>query len=176
QATSAATIIHESALPDLIRILKEGGLKKEARQVASAIVAGRPFENTKAFADCVRPICERFERGKQRDAATLVFQAIRMAVNEERSQIIALLELVPGIVVSGGKFVCISFHSNEDALVAKVMRKWQGSEQMPALHPDYRPAKVLGTLHSKKALVPSTQELAENVRSRSARMRVFEFF
>ena len=126
--------------------------------------------------DRVSPYRKRWSQAESLRLTTLAFQAVRIAVNNEFGQIKTLLEVVPQLLLKGGRFVCISFHSSEDKLVAKAMRAWQGGEQLPALHPEYRPVEPQGVLHTRKALTPSPEELAQNQRARSARMRVFEFY
>lgn len=172
---SAAQIVNSYDPQELFVILKEGGVGAEARAIAQAIVAARPLETTKELARVIARVPQRGRaKGKQSNPATVVFQAIRIAVNDEFAQIKALLKAIPLLITPGGRLAIISFHSLEDKAVTRVLRKWEG-EQAPALWPGARSEKSFGTLLTKKAILPAEQECKENPSARSARLRVFEF-
>jgi 16S rRNA (cytosine1402-N4)-methyltransferase len=104
-----------------------------------------------------------------------VFQALRIAVNDEFGEIERLLAAVPALVKPGARTAIITFHSLEDKLVTETMRRWEGGGEFSAQWPGaYRP-EPLGRLVTRKAVVPGEDEVAQNPSSRSARLRVFRF-
>ena len=171
---SAKDIVNTFEEGEIFRLLKKGGVGKEARAATRAIVQNRPFEDAKALAGSVKRAVERFERGKKRNPATLIFQAIRIAVNKELEELETLLEKIPGHVKPGGRLALITFHSLEDKLTARTMRKWRG-ESGPALWGGAPETESLGKMLTSKAVEPSDEEISNNRRARSARLRVFEF-
>ncbi len=174
QDLSAADIVNTWGEQELFKIFKQGGVGSDARKIARAIIKARPIESTQQLAQLVASVASPASAQKRRHPATVVFQAIRIAVNEEFSQLEKLFEAVPRLIRPRGRFAVISFHSLEDKFVARKMRDWQG-ENAPANIPGAtgRPSK--GRLLTGKALTPSEQEIESNPSSRSARLRVFEF-
>ena len=175
QARSAQAIVNESEPRELLRYLREGGVGREARLVADAIIGARPIDSAAALAQVVSGALHGKGIGKKTNPATVVFQAIRIAVNDELNQIHALMQAIPKRIASGGRAAIISFHSLEDKVVARAMRSWEGASGAPALWPGGKSAECLGKLVTRKATVPSEEEVSENPSARSARLRVFVF-
>jgi 16S rRNA (cytosine1402-N4)-methyltransferase len=173
EGVTAAEIVNASPPKELYRVLREGGVDKEIRRIVSTIMDGRPFSSSKGLAEALRAALPRSEKGSH--PATVVFQALRMAVNGESEELQGLLERVPAVVKPGGRLVIISFHSGEDKIVARTMRRWQSGGDFSSRWPGSTQQKSLGELLTKKALVPSEAEISANPASRSARMRVFQF-
>ncbi|MCI5066298.1 16S rRNA (cytosine(1402)-N(4))-methyltransferase RsmH, partial [bacterium] len=173
--TTAAEIVNEASAGDLTRILGRGGVRKNLKRYVSAILHGRPFASAIQLAEVISEATP-FRDRRDRHPATVVFQALRMEVNREVQEIEALLEVVPQLISSGGRFACISFHSGEDQLITKRMRRWRGSGT-PAMWGggQQEEERSLGKLLTRNAITPSSEEIHENPRARSARMRVFEF-
>lgn len=173
---TAAEIVNESSENELKRILKVGGVGKEMRWVLPTILRERPFQTAKELADAIASGTPARERGDSHPA-TVVFQALRIAVNQEFDELRSFLEKAPEHAKPEGRLAIISFHSLEDEMVTKTMRKWeQGGETAPAWYPGAREARnSKGKLLTKKAVVPTEEEVSQNPASRSARMRVFEF-
>lgn len=126
QEKSAKTLVNEASVRDLARIIHEYGDEpyRIAEQYANAIVDARkasPLETTKDLAEVISTHY-RGRRGKIHPA-TRTFQAIRIAVNDELSQIEALLPLVPRLLNDGGRVAIISFHSLEDRLVKRYFKE-----------------------------------------------------
>lgn len=111
---------------------------------------------------------------KRSHPATVIFQALRIAVNREIEQLEALLESVPNFTAPGARLAIISFHSLEDKIVARKMRGWS-APQFSAHWPGSEGEAALGKLLTRKAVLPEEAEVAVNPRARSARLRVFEF-
>ena len=178
QELTAEKIVNEYSEHEIYVLLRKGGVGNEARLIARAIVKNRPIRDTAQLAELIAGSIKHTqkEQGKNRHPATLAFQALRIAVNDELSEIEALLDLIPNIVKSKARAVIISFHSLEDKLVAGRMRSWENTDSTPALWAGPVKSKgSLGKLLTRKAATPGTTELESNPKSRSARMRVFEF-
>ncbi|MDX9720829.1 MAG: 16S rRNA (cytosine(1402)-N(4))-methyltransferase RsmH [Myxococcota bacterium] len=171
---SAATLLAHSSEEELARILAQGDVPR-ARSMARAIKAAQQEGRLESTGD-LRRLCEKRipARRAQHHPATLVFQAIRMAVNRELESLVALLEALPRFMAPGGRVGIISFHSGEDRIVKQHMRAWQH----PCVCPPRLPMCACGSLPLGRSLgdfVADDEELSRNPRARSARLRVFEF-
>jgi 16S rRNA (cytosine1402-N4)-methyltransferase len=157
--------------------LAEGGVGSTARHLARVLVAARPFSNAQQLAGVVRASNLGKDRGASKvHPATVVFQAIRMKVNQEREEIEALMHGVPSMVKGrGSRLAVITFHSIEDTLVVREMRRWESAASYPASWRGARVGKNIGKVVPRKPICPSEDEVARNPASRSARLRVFEF-
>jgi 16S rRNA (cytosine1402-N4)-methyltransferase len=173
---TAAGIVNEAAERDLATIFKRFGEERYARQIARAIVRRRkerPFETTLDLVETIKaaiPAPARFGEGHP---AKRVFQALRIAVNDELGALEAALPSAFAMLRPNGRLAVISFHSLEDRLVKRFMRDRERGCECP---PDF-PICVCGKEPelrslSRKAIRPSTRELALNPRAASARMRV----
>lgn len=114
QTLTAKKIVNEYSEEDLVQILKEYGEEPKAKRIAAAIIAARPLNTTLELAEIVTKIYGR--RGKVHPA-TRTFQALRIAVNDELSQLKTTMSLLPALLTQGGRVAIISFHSLEDRLV-----------------------------------------------------------
>jgi 16S rRNA (cytosine1402-N4)-methyltransferase len=172
---TAAGIVNEAAERDLATIFKRYGEERYARQIARAIVRRRkdhPFETTLELVETIKaaiPAPARFGDGHP---AKRVFQALRIAVNDELGSLEAALPAAFAMLRPEGRLAVISFHSLEDRLVKRFMRKLERGCDCP---PDF-PVCVCGKQPelrslSKKAIRPSARETATNPRSSSARLR-----
>jgi 16S rRNA (cytosine1402-N4)-methyltransferase len=173
---SAAGIVNEADERDLATIFRRYGEERYAKQIARAIVRRRkerPFERTGELVETIRaaiPAPARFGDGHP---AKRVFQALRIAVNDELGSLEAALPAVFAMLRPGGRLAVISFHSLEDRMVKRFMRDLERGCECP---PDF-PICVCGKepqlrALSRKAVRPSIQELAVNPRAGSARLRV----
>lgn len=168
---SAADLVNglpEKALAD---ILFQYGEERASRRIARAIIAARPIETTLELADLVASCLPRKKPG-QSHPATRSFQALRIAVNEEFSELVQGLEAAERALKPGGKLAVVSFHSMEDRVVKRFFQHRSdqgggGSRYAPVEKP-----KIPGFTLIGKAQGPSEAELANNPRSRSARLRV----
>ncbi|MCX7653642.1 MAG: 16S rRNA (cytosine(1402)-N(4))-methyltransferase RsmH [Fervidobacterium sp.] len=141
----------------LADIIYNYGEENFARKIASAIVRNRPIHTTKQLVEVIRKALPYREvHSRKRHFATKTFQAIRIEVNKELENISKFLEFAPDYLNVGGRLVIISFHSLEDRLVKRAFRS------------DVR-LKVLGDF-----IEPTAQEISENPRARSAKLRVAE--
>ena len=171
---TAAEYINSIDEPELKKILFDGGVGNETKIVCKAIINNRPFNSAKELAKAINKSLQGKISAKRENPSTVVFQAIRIAVNQELKELQSLLEAVPALVKKGGKFAVITFHSLEDRAAARIMKSWEGGE-FSASWPGEGPIKTLGKLIPRGAIKPSANEIETNPRARSARLRVFEF-
>ena len=173
---TAAGIVNEADERDLATIFKRYGEERYARQIARAIVRRRkeqPFERTGDLVETIRaaiPAPARFGDGHP---AKRVFQALRIAVNDELGSLETALPAAFRMLRPSGRLAVISFHSLEDRIVKRFMRDLERGCECP---PDF-PICVCGKepqlrALSRKAVRPSARELAANPLSPSARLRV----
>ncbi|MBX7145269.1 MAG: 16S rRNA (cytosine(1402)-N(4))-methyltransferase RsmH [Oligoflexia bacterium] len=179
QSHTAADFVNRAKENDIYVCLRRGGVGSEGRAVARAIVAARPVKSAAELTQVIeRSIgghaAAKF-RKKGMSPATVVFQAIRMAVNSEIEQIEDLLGFVPKLVRTGSRFVVLTFHSIEDRLVTHTMRGWESGGEFSAHWPGARTQEHIGKVLYRKAVVPGEVEVGVNPNARSARLRAFEF-
>ena len=172
---TAAGIVNEAAERDLATIFKRYGEERYARQIAKAIVRRRkeqPFERTAELVETIKaaiPAPARFGDGHP---AKRVFQALRIAVNDELGSLEAALPAAFSMLRPGGRLAVISFHSLEDRAVKRFMRDLERGCDCP---PDF-PVCVCGKqpelrILTSKPVRPSARELDGNPRAASARLR-----
>jgi 16S rRNA (cytosine1402-N4)-methyltransferase len=173
QDLSARELVNTWEARQLARAFRDFGEERYAGPIARSIVANRPLETTNDLVEAIVsavPAPARFGGGHP---AKRVFQAIRIAVNDELGQIDAALPLAWDVLKQNGRFAGISFHSLEDRRVKRFLAaRAQGCVCPPDL-----PVCVCGhepeaELLSRRAVVPTAGEIAHNPRSASARMRV----
>ncbi|WP_078085698.1 16S rRNA (cytosine(1402)-N(4))-methyltransferase RsmH [Microbulbifer mangrovi] len=172
---SAADWVNTESEAELARVFKEYGEERFARRMAGAIVRRRveePFARTLDLAEVVKAANPAWEKGKH--PATRVFQAIRIHVNGELDDLKAALEKSLALLKPGGRLVVISFHSLEDRIVKRFIREQEKGPQLPRGLP-VMDSQIHRTLRSLgKAVKAEAEEIGDNVRSRSAVMRVAE--
>ena len=152
---TAAELIQNSSVDMLARILRDYGDIKSAVALARKIKDGAP-KTTFELKDLIN---------KPRDIAP-VFQALRIAVNDEMGELVRALDAVPARLVVGGKCICVTFHSIEDRIVKNTFRTWTtppGDPRMPVV----APSQFVGM----RAAIPGDAEIEQNPRARSAHMR-----
>ena len=153
---TAYQVVNQFDEPTLADLIYEFGEERRSRRIARAIVRARPVTTTAELARVVaaaaRPV-----KLQRIHPATLTFQALRIYVNRELDDLKALTESAPRVLARAGRLVIISFHSLEDRIVKDAMR--EGARQ------------GLYELLTRKPVVADEQEVAENPRSRSAKLR-----
>ena len=175
QGLSAADWLAQADEADIARVLKEYGEERFARRIARAIVERRvaaPIETTLQLAKIVSEANPAWERGKH--PATRAFQAIRIYINRELDDLAQLLEQVPDLLAVGGRLVVISFHSLEDRLVKRFIRRQQQGDDIPSYIPVTFTEQRQRLRAVGKPAYPSDAEVARNPRARSAVMRIAE--
>jgi 16S rRNA (cytosine1402-N4)-methyltransferase len=178
QTVTAEQLVNELEPEALVEIFWKLGGERRSRRIARAIVEQREMqrlETTTQLAEVVERTCPR--RGAKTHPATGVFQALRMAVNDELGQVEAGLEAGWSVLKPGGRLAVITFHSGEDRMVKQFSRRLakpyrvRGQVDLPELR---EPREPLAKELSRKAIKPSEVELSRNPRSRSAQLRVLE--
>jgi 16S rRNA (cytosine1402-N4)-methyltransferase len=173
-AESASDFVNNREPADMIRVFREYGEENKARKIAEAISLKRTekkIETTRELSEIIERVCGRDIKAKAR-----IFQSIRIKINGEMDALDKVLETAPALLRSGGKMVVISYHSLEDRRVKQAFRSLtefvdRGTNVLPG---ERLPTPPPFRLVTKKAIVPSENELASNSRSRSAKMRVIE--
>ena len=159
---TARDLVNALGKKELYRMLTTFAQEYRARNIVNAILRARvskPIETTQELAQLVeRAIGQR--KSSHLHPATKTFMALRLAVNDELGSIERALPTALDTVADGGRIVTISFHEGEDRLVKHAMRGWQENDRGEAL--------------TKKPMEPSEQEVRDNPRSRSAKLRTFQ--
>jgi 16S rRNA (cytosine1402-N4)-methyltransferase len=178
QPLTAADLVNGEDAETLAKIFWEFGGERDSRRFARAIVhdrALRKFETTRQLADLIERLAPR--RGKKAHPATKVFQALRIAVNDEIGSLKRGLEAAVKILKPGGRLAVITFHSLEDRVVKEFGRgktrdyTFSGGVDVPELRTPRVPELKWV---SRRAVLPGEAELKENPRARSAQLRVLE--
>ncbi len=172
---NAAQWLAVAAETEIVRVLQGYGEERFARRIARTIVQTRveqPILTTHQLADLIAVAVPARERNK--NPATRSFQALRIHINQELQDLESALEQVVEVLAPGGRLAVISFHSLEDRMVKRFMRRESHGEEMPLDLPvTGGPApgrlRVLG-----KAVQAGADECAENPRARSAMLRLAE--
>ncbi len=181
EGPSAADLVNTLDEAELARLLRELGDEPAARRIARAIAAERakaPIATTDALAALVARVKGRRDG---RDPATLTFQALRMAVNDELGELARALEAAEAVLRPGGRLAVVSFHSGEDALVKRFVDA-RGGRPEPAANRHLPAPSAAAALAppqrwrwlSRKVAVPDQGERERNPRARSARLRTAE--
>ncbi len=163
QELTAAHIINQWREEDLVRIFREYGEERYAKRIARAIRKERKKKriiSTKQLSDIITEVYPGFLRGMRLNPATKVFQALRIAVNNELENIQTALPQAFEILVREGRLVVISFHSLEDRIVKQYFRELKQESRAVVL--------------TKKPVRASDPEIKQNPRSRSARLRAIK--
>lgn len=172
---SAADIVNTTDEAELANILFLYGEERASRRIARAIVKRReatPFDTTLDLADLIESVLPRTKPG-QSHAATRSFQALRIAVNDEYGELYRGLMAAEGALKPGGQLAVVTFHSVEDRMVKRFLQMRSGSNARANRYaPDIEQAPAQFELRSKKAIAPTEDELAQNPRARSAKLRI----
>ena len=175
---SAYEIVNEYSYLDLVRIFYRYGEEKFSKQIARNIEKKRelaPIETTFQLVDIIKESIPAAKRRTGGHPAKRVFQAIRIAVNNELSVFESSLEQAIDIVKVGGRISVITFHSLEDRICKQIFNSYAKNKDIPKNLP-VLPEESLSKLKliTRKPICPSEKELEENNRSRSAKLRIAE--
>lgn len=172
---TACDIINEYSLEELIRVFKEYGEEKFANKIAKEIVIQREKKKIETtfelnqIIEKVKPYTKKGHKSKQ------VFQALRIEVNKEIVNLEDSVKNMIDILKNRGRIAIITFHSLEDKAIKKVFKEKEGKctcpKDLPVCVCGY---KSFGKNLTKKAIIPNKEEILENTRSKSAKLRVFE--
>ncbi len=156
---TAEQVVNQAGEKELADLIYEFGEERRSRRIARAIVRSRPVTTTAQLARIVAGAAGAM-KGERIHPATRTFQALRIYVNAELSEIEALLQLAPEILKPGGRLVAISFHSLEDRRVKDALR--EGAQQ------------GIYEVLTRKPLTAEQEETDRNPRARSAKLRAAE--
>ena len=175
---TAADIVNTASFEELCRILRDYGEERYAAQIADKIIAAREKEwidSTTRLSEIVISSLPPAVRRKDKNPSRKTFQALRIAVNDEMNALTEGLEGIFELLAPQGRFCVITFHSLEDRIVKKRFADWADPCTCP---PDFPVCvcgkKPLGVVVTKKPVTAAETELEENLRSRSAKLRIFE--
>ena len=171
---TAGELVNHLDADELADIFYQYGEEPASRKLAAAVVRGRPFETTGQLAAAIEQVMPRRKRDKIHPA-TKVFQALRIAVNDELGNVERILPEAIELLKPGGRLAVISFHSLEDRLVKQAFKLASTDcicpPEVPICICDHHASVRLVT---RKPLTASEAEIAANPRSRSAKLRVVE--
>ncbi|MCM1483773.1 MAG: 16S rRNA (cytosine(1402)-N(4))-methyltransferase RsmH [Muribaculaceae bacterium] len=170
-AHSAAWVLQNYSTEDLARIFKLYGEFRQARRLADAIVSaresGRPVTMVGELLELARPLINPRQEKKE---LAMIFQALRIEVNGELQALEQFLLSAARVLKPGGRLAIITYHSLEDRLVKNFMRSGNMDGKVETDFFGHRTAEL--KLLTSKPITPSEQEVADNPRSRSAKLRV----
>ncbi|WP_418180493.1 16S rRNA (cytosine(1402)-N(4))-methyltransferase RsmH [Aliarcobacter lanthieri] len=173
KSLDAATVINSYSQHELEKIFKEYGEVREYKKVASLIVENRPFYTSKELAEF---FYKKLPKGKIHPA-TLIFQAVRIEVNDELGVLDRLFKSLEEAKLKDCIVSIISFHSLEDRIVKNYFKKWSQSCICPpnVFRCECGNNHALGKIITKKPIIASDFEIKQNPRSRSSKLRIFKF-
>lgn len=175
---SAKDILNDYSVGELTRILRDYGEEKMAARIAANIVSARekgPLETTGQLVEIIEKSIPMKMREKGGNPCKRTFQAIRIACNRELEVLEDSLDTMIDLLAPGGRLCIITFHSLEDRIVKNAFRR----NENPCTCPPEFPVCVCGKTSkgrviTRKPILPGREELAENRRSASAKLRIFE--
>jgi 16S rRNA (cytosine1402-N4)-methyltransferase len=174
-AHTAEEIVNEWSKRDLAETISRFGEERFASRIAAAIVAARPITDTLALADIVKNAIPAATRRTGGHPAKRTFQAIRIAANGELAELTDGLTAALRRLAPGGRCVVMSYHSLEDRIVKRTFREQAQGCICPPEFPECRCGRTpVVRLIGRKPLRPREDEVAENPRARSARVRTVE--
>jgi 16S rRNA (cytosine1402-N4)-methyltransferase len=178
QEMTAKDIVNDYSETDLYRMIRDYGEDKFAKNIAKHIVRAREkglIETTEQLNGIIRQAIPMKFQKKSGHPSKRTYQAIRIELNHELDVLKNTLDDMIGLLSPGGRICIITFHSLEDRIVKNAFRK----NEDPCICPSHFPVCVCGNVSqgkviTRKPILPSEEELAENSRSKSAKLRVFE--
>jgi len=177
QRLTAAHVVNEYDEDELAAIIAANGEERFARRVARAIVAARPLSSTQELVAVITSAIPAATRRSGGHPARRTFQAIRMEVNRELPNLADGLDESVHLVGPGGRILVLAYHSLEDRIVKERMRAWAdegGQSHEEARLPIARERHPIVRVLSRRPLRPSADEVRDNPRAESARLRACE--
>lgn len=175
QATTAADLIHQLSVDELTDLFRTYGEEPEARRIAAAIVDARRRQRIRTTQQLAQLIQSTKRRRTQHHPATQVFQALRIAVNQELEGLDRYLDQIINFLAPGGRLVVISFHSLEDRIVKRSFQLAAGKCIC------FRPGDLCRcprvqrvNILTRKPVLPAAEEVQSNPSARSAKLRAVE--
>jgi 16S rRNA (cytosine1402-N4)-methyltransferase len=174
QEVTASYWVNEADETELADVLWRFGEERDSRRIARAIASRRPLRTTSELAKAVEQVVGRGSKG-QSHPATKTFQALRIAVNQELASLVDALPRAHDLLGFGSRLAVISYHSLED----RIVKQYIARESRDCICPPKQPVCTCGHVRTLRpvtrgAIVPSPEEIRNNPRSRSARLRAAE--
>lgn len=174
EGESAADVLNSAPIDELTRIFRDYGDEPRARRLASEIVRRRSTRSFATADDLVGAIRGAFGASAGASDFARLFQAVRIAVNDELNGLERVLPILRDMLVPGGTLCIIAYHSGEDRLVKHAMRAWSTACTCPPRQPVCTCGGVAaGALVTRKSVTASADEIARNPRARSAHLRAW---
>ncbi len=174
----AADVVNTYSQQDLERIIRDYGEERWAARIAEFIVrerGERPIETTGHLVEVIKKAVPKGARREGPHPARRTFQALRIEVNGELDAIKTAIADFTAVMRNGGRLAVITFHSLEDRIVKQAFRHLEEPCECPPEFPVCVCGKApVGKVVTKKPILPSDEEIQQNSRSRSAKLRVFE--
>ncbi len=170
---TAEIVVNTYSSSELERIILEYGELRNYKKIVAQIIKNRPFTSAKQLSDTLK---QDMPRGKKIHPATLLMQAIRIEVNDELGELKSLLSSIKDAKLPEAKIAIISFHSLEDRIVKQEFISWSKKCICPqeVMRCGCGNNHSVGKIVTRKPLMAKDDELKENIRSRSAKMRIFQ--
>lgn len=172
--TTAADLINQASEGELERIFRDYGEERQARRIARVIArarTGKPIETTGELKRLIEEVKgPRQPYGERIDPSTRVFQALRIAVNQELAGLEQFIEEAVRLLDTDGRLVVISYHSLEDRIVKNTLRDLARGDIDPVTGRTHAESQLIEVL-TRKPVRPTQEEVDLNPRSRSARLR-----
>ena len=168
----AATVVNTYDHEALTRILRLYGEMQQPHLVASDIIMARDAEPIETTAQLKAAVQNRLPRGKENKVLAQLFQALRIEVNQELDTLCAFLSQCPDVLKPGGRLVVMSYHSLEDRLVKNFMKT--GNAEGKEDKDFFGNLQIPYTIITRKPIVPTDEEIENNSRARSAKLRIAE--
>ena len=178
QKMTARDIVNDYEGRELYRVIRDYGEDKFAKNIAKHIVAARqkaPIETTGQLTEIIRASIPMKFQKKSGHPAKRTFQAIRIELNQELEVLKNSLDAMIDLLNPGGRLCIITFHSLEDRIVKSAFRKNENPCTCPSDFPVCVCGKISkGSIITRKPILPSKEEMEENSRAKSAKLRIFE--
>jgi len=172
---TAADLVNDAPPEELVRILREYGEENSAVRIVSHLVNRRRTHRFETTGDLAEAVSQVIPRTGRRHPATRVFQALRIAVNDELGSLHRGLDAISGRLARGARFGVITFHSLEDRIVKRYFKhrssEWLDRPEWP--EPRRNPDRIFRLL-TPHPIDPTAEEVETNPRARSAKLRIVE--
>ena len=169
---SAFDIVNSYAIEELNHIIREYGELKNSYRVAKAIISAREEQQIETTNDLINAVQKCFVPNKLNKSLAMLFQALRIVVNDEIDALKDFLKQATDLLTPKGRLVVISYHSLEDRLVKNLIKT--GNFEGKLEKDFYGNPEVIYTAINRKVIVPDEEEIKTNSRARSARLRIAE--
>lgn len=172
---TAHELVNSLSEKDLADLLFHYGEEKRSRRIARLIVQHRPIHTTRQLAEIVVQALPRpRHQSRKTHPATKVFQALRIAVNQELDNVEKVLPIAVDLLRPGGRLAVIAFHSLEDRIVKQTFKEMAAAFAPPPGMASIPAKEARVKLVNRKPIIADAEEISDNPRSRSAKLRVVE--